>query len=155
MRYSLRRPGQCLNRARFALTLILSVRSTPLPSTTLCSSVTFSHLIPGSSTRLSGQVSQALAARATQRPLQSYIMIVRTEYVASPIFIPSQVLIYPNKLKGVGATVNAPSTRYAAKNNNWRLVRYFKLLLHPPSMSKQQSFHFEGAATTKVYVDLN
>ncbi|KAG8791883.1 hypothetical protein FRC12_007871 [Ceratobasidium sp. 428] len=64
-----------------------------------------------------------------------------------------------NRVMASGAAVATPATRFAANKNGWKLVRYFKLQMHPPEMIQDQKFnHLEGLpqglTIEKVYADM-
>ncbi|KAG8734060.1 hypothetical protein FRC10_011977 [Ceratobasidium sp. 414] len=64
-----------------------------------------------------------------------------------------------NRVKASGAAVATPAMRFAAGKNGWKLVRYFKLQMHPPEMLQNHKFdHMEGLpqglTVERVYADM-
>ncbi|CAE6479679.1 unnamed protein product [Rhizoctonia solani] len=63
-----------------------------------------------------------------------------------------------NQMTVAGAEVYTPRNRHVAKDNDWHLVRYFKLLLHPPAMANLNDFQLEalpnGLTIETVYADM-
>ncbi|KAH7325278.1 hypothetical protein B0J17DRAFT_681749 [Rhizoctonia solani] len=108
------------------------------------SSVTFSRLEPGKI---------PLPERVTHWPSAAGFGGTDEAKTASKLFYDKN-----NKMQVAGAEVYTPRNRHTAKDSDWHLVRYFKLLLHPAAMSKDKDFNFEdlpkGLTIDTVYADI-
>ncbi|CUA72664.1 Heat shock 70 kDa protein 12A [Homo sapiens] [Rhizoctonia solani] len=108
------------------------------------SSVTFSRLEPGK---------MPLLERVTHWPSAAGFGGTDEAKTASKLFYDKY-----NQMKVAGAEVYTPRSRHAAKDNDWYLVRYFKLMLHPPAMVNLKDFQFEalpnGLTIEMVYADM-
>ncbi|KAL5634402.1 hypothetical protein ACGC1H_002459 [Rhizoctonia solani] len=108
------------------------------------SSVTFSRLEPGK---------MPLPERVTHWPSAAGFGGTDEAKTASKLYYDKF-----NQMTVAGAEVYTPRNRHAAKDNDWRLVRYFKLLLHPPAMANLSDFQLEalpnGLTIETVYTDI-
>ncbi|EUC56804.1 heat shock 70 kDa protein 12A, putative [Rhizoctonia solani AG-3 Rhs1AP] len=108
------------------------------------SSVTFSRLEPGK---------MPLPERVTHWPSAAGFGGTDEAKTASKLYYDKF-----NKMTVAGAEVYTPRNRHAAKDNDWHLVRYFKLLLHPPGMANLKEFELEalpnGLTIETVYTDI-
>ncbi|CAE6478213.1 unnamed protein product [Rhizoctonia solani] len=108
------------------------------------SSVTFSYLQPGR---------VPLPERVTHWPSAAGFGGTDEAKTASKLYYDKY-----NQLKVAGAEVYTPRNRHAAKDQDWHLVRYFKLFLHPPAMANYEDFNFEalpaGLTIETVYADI-
>ncbi|KAG8687231.1 hypothetical protein FRC11_007557, partial [Ceratobasidium sp. 423] len=108
------------------------------------SSVTFSRLEPGK---------VPLLERMTHWPSAAGFGGTDEAKTASKLFYDKH-----NRMRVAGAEVYTPGNRHAARDNDWHLVRNFKLLLHPPAMVNCKGFKFEvlpnGLTIETVYADM-
>ncbi|KEP46266.1 putative heat shock 70 kDa protein 12A [Rhizoctonia solani 123E] len=108
------------------------------------SSVTFSRLEPGK---------MPLPERVTHWPSAAGFGGTDEAKTASKLFYDKL-----NQMTVAGAEVYTPRNRHVAKDNDWHLVRYFKLLLHPPAMTNLKDFQLEalpnGLTIETVYADM-
>ncbi|QRV90319.1 heat shock protein 70 kDa 12A [Ceratobasidium sp. AG-Ba] len=114
------------------------------------SSVTYAHLQQGI---------KPFNDRVTHWPSRVGLGGSSDAKTASMLYYDSENQVVCAKVMAAGAAVTTPATRHAAIKQQWKLVRYFKLQMHPPTMIQGKRFkNLEGLPggvdVEKVYADM-